>query len=94
MRDLRLCYQTASPMPLELLVILIVLGTLVLVGAVIVVVRRTRALPAAPEHKPLAPGQPEAAPRVLEGPSEPRRAPRPVATADDPAAPEIGRAHV
>ncbi len=42
-------------MPLELLVILIVLGTLVLVGAVIVVVRRQRALPAAPEPKQLAP---------------------------------------
>ena len=56
-----------SPMPLELLVILIVLGALVLVGAVIVVVRRQRALPPAPEHKPLAPG---AEPRAVEGPVE------------------------
>jgi len=71
-------------MSLELLVILIVLGTLVLVGAVIVAVRRTRALPPAPEHKPLGPGEPDpAAPRIVEGPTEPRREPRPVAAAGD-----------
>ena len=67
-------------MPLELLVILIVLGTLVLVGAVIVVVRRVRALPAAPVHKPLAPGAEP--PRAVEGPVEPRRD-RPLRPAED-----------
>ena len=41
-------------MPLELIVVLIVLGVLVLAGAVVVVVRRSRALPPAPSPRELA----------------------------------------
>jgi fused signal recognition particle receptor len=41
-------------MPLELIVVLIVLGVLVLAGAVVVVVRRSRALPPAPTPRELA----------------------------------------
>jgi fused signal recognition particle receptor len=59
-------------MPLELLVILVTLGVLVLAGAVIVVVRRSRAaLPPAPGAKELPPAEPLPIRPVVDAPAEP-----------------------
>ncbi len=84
-------------MPLELLVILIVLGTLAIAGAAIYAIRRTQpALPAAPEAKSLPeadrPGDAGAKPPGPPGPPH-EQAPAPVAKVQVPVDPAQAAEH-